>query len=110
MNKELFKEVIEWQEETFGEATALSKVMHLKEEVEELAVDVVSKGPFRRLEFADCFMLLFGAAAADGMSYEDICEAVKEKMEINRKRTWGKPDENGVVNHIKDSSNGEEME
>jgi hypothetical protein len=55
----------------------------------------------RRLEFADCFLLLFGCAAADGMTFADICQAIDDKMVINRKRNWGKPDENGVVNHIK---------
>jgi len=45
--------------------------------------------------------LLFGTAASDGMSYEDICEAIESKMQINFKRKWGKPDKNGVVNHIK---------
>lgn len=52
-------------------------------------------------EFADCFILLFGAADIFGMSYEDICKAIDDKMSINYKRNWGKPDENGVVNHVK---------
>jgi predicted HAD superfamily Cof-like phosphohydrolase len=51
---------------------------------------------------ADCFFLLFGSAAADGMSYQDICNAIQEKFEINKRRRWGKPDENGIVKHIKD--------
>ena len=96
-----FKEIAEWQLETFGKATSLSKVAHLQEEVEELSDDLLSRNPDRRLEFADCFLLLFGAAASDGMTYEDICNAIDEKMAINKKRKWGKPDENGVVNHIK---------
>jgi len=102
MNSKQFIEVTDWQKETFGESTALSKIAHLKEEVEELETDVFHQAKDRRLEFADCFLLLFGAAKADGMSYEDICDAIDEKMSINRKRKWGKPDENGVVNHIKD--------
>ena len=57
------------------------------------------------MEFADCFILLFGAAAADGMSYTDICSCIEEKMKINYKREWGEPDENGVVNHIKTLKN-----
>lgn len=102
MTKEQFEAITAWQKETFGQATALSKVAHLAEEILELVLDLQQRAPTRRLEFADCFLLLFGAASADGMSYEDICNAIDEKMEINRARKWGKPDSNGVVNHIKE--------
>jgi hypothetical protein len=101
MTNEQFETIIKWQKETFPTADALSKVYHLKEEVIELLIDVAFDGSEKRLEFADCFMLLFGAAAASGMTYQDICEAIDEKLAINRKRQWGKPDEYGVVKHIK---------
>ncbi len=101
MKKLQFESISKWQNETFGEATALSKIAHLKQEVKELKKDLKKDSPAKKYEFADCFILLFGAAASDGMSYEDICNAINEKMEINKSRKWGKPDENGVVNHIK---------
>lgn len=101
MKENQFKEITAWQKETFGEATALSKIEHLKQEIEELSIDIIFKSSEKHLEFADCFFLLFGAAAADGMTYEDICNAIQEKFEINKARKWGKPDANGVVNHIK---------
>jgi len=102
MNKELFEEVVIWQKETFGQATPLSKLAHLQEEVEELIDDLKSNNPKRRLEFADCFLLLFGAAGADDMSYQDITDCINEKLAINKTRKWGKPNADGVVNHIKD--------
>lgn len=102
MTEQLFNEITLWQKETFGSATTLSKINHLEEEVMELKMDVSLNNPNKRIEFADCFILLFGAAAFDGMSYQDIQDAVREKFEINKKRKWGKPDQNGVVNHIKD--------
>ena len=101
MNKKQFKEITQWQRETFGEATPFSKIAHLREEIVELEDDLFAQAKDRRLEFADCFLLLFGAASADGMSYEDICLAIDEKMVINRGRSWGNPNELGVVNHIK---------
>lgn len=101
MEKSQFIEITKWQKETFGQATPLSKLAHLAEELQELYTDLINKNPDRRLEFADCFLLLFGCAAADGMTYEDICNAINEKMDINYKRQWGKPDELGVVKHIK---------
>tara|TARA_R110002049_G_scaffold231127_2_gene403456 strand:+ start:41322 stop:41630 length:309 start_codon:yes stop_codon:yes gene_type:complete len=102
MNREQFESITEWQNKTFVEATPLSKIAHLKEEVDELESDVLHQAEDRRLEFADCFLLLFGSAAADGMSYDDIVKCIDEKMEINYKRKWGKPQANGVVNHIKE--------
>jgi len=101
MSEEQFYEITKWQKETFKEATPLSKIAHLAEELQELVADLKSNNPERHLEFADCFLLLYGAAAADGMDYEDICTAIETKMAINKKRQWGKPDENGVVKHLK---------
>jgi NTP pyrophosphatase (non-canonical NTP hydrolase) len=101
MKEVQFNEISAWQKQTFGQATPLSKIAHLAEELEELVEDLKSKNPERRLEFADCFFLLFGAAAAYGMTYQDICNAIQEKFEINKARKWGIPDENGVVKHIK---------
>ncbi|ALN97231.1 DUF550 domain-containing protein [Flavobacterium psychrophilum] len=110
MKKIQFESINEWQTKTFGQATSLSKLSHLKQEIEELIFEIENNGKGKKLEFADCFILLFGAAASDGMTYEEICNVVDEKMEINKKRKWGVPNENGVVNHIKkyQPSNGTE--
>lgn len=99
--KELFNQIIEWQNETFKKATSISKLAHLKKELKELEDDLAFVRPQRRLEFADCFILLFGAASKDGMTYEEIVLAIEEKLKINKSRSWGEPDENGVVEHIK---------
>ena len=112
MNELQFNEITKWQKETFGEATPLSKLAHLIQEVVELKDAIVAENETCgltghndvRMEYADCFFLLFGSAAAYGFSYKDICDAVQEKFEINKARKWGKPDENGVVNHIKKPS------
>lgn len=103
MTQYQFEQINKWQDETFGRATALSKIAHLKQEVDELECELKqSNNPTNTLEeFADCFILLFGCAASYGMTYEDCCEAINKKMEINRNRKWGNPDKNGVVNHIK---------
>lgn len=102
MTEQQFNEITEWQRNTFGQSTALSKIGHLAEELQELVHDLHQQYSERRLEFADCFFLLFGAAAADGMSYEDICNAISEKFEINKQRKWGNPDSEGIVRHVKE--------
>jgi len=106
MTKHQFLSICSWQRNTFGQATPFSKIAHLEQEVEELYEALHMNEPNEssqkiKFEFADCFILLFGAADSYGMSYEDICQAIDDKMNINYKRNWGKPDENGVVNHIK---------
>ncbi len=101
MTKDQFIEITEWQKRTFSESTSLSKISHLKQELEELITELKDESENRKLEFADCFLLLFGAASADGMSYEDICNCINDKMKINYQRNWGKPDSDGVVNHLK---------
>jgi NTP pyrophosphatase (non-canonical NTP hydrolase) len=110
MTEEQFIGICKWQKETFGQANMFSKIAHLAEELREV---IETKRAHENgsatlndveLEFADCFLLLFGAANAAGMTYDDICNAVEEKMKINRSRKWGTPDEFGVVNHIKDET------
>jgi len=101
MTKELFEETTNWQSATFKQATALSKLAHLKEELQELKIDIENDKPEKILEFADCFILLFGAAASAGFTYENIQEAIEEKMNINYRRKWGKPNEFGYVKHEK---------
>lgn len=111
MNQEQFLDISKWQNETFGHATALSKMAHLEEEVSELNDELVlASAGFPeeekvRSEFADCFILLYGAANSHGLTYEDICEAIAAKMKVNKARKWGKPDANGVVNHLKEQGN-----
>jgi len=99
-------ELGKWQIETFPSATSLSKLHHLKQETLELIEAINSSvipcpgNVYVRREYADCFMLLLGAATKDGFTANNIIEAIREKHEINKKRKWGKPDKNGVVKHI----------
>jgi NTP pyrophosphatase (non-canonical NTP hydrolase) len=101
--KRLFNAIREWQTSTFGNANSLSKLAHLQEELDELQKAIKENDPNRRFEYADCFLLLYGAAGADGMTYDDIFKAIEQKLAINKKRKWGKPDANGVVHHVKSS-------
>lgn len=110
MTKGQFEKIVAWQKETFPDATALSKIAHLKKELPELeeAIELemaIKDGTISMstlMEFADCFFLLFGSAAATGLDYETIVSAIEQKFEINKARKWGKPDENGVVEHIRE--------
>lgn len=90
------REVVEWQRETFPHGTPASCVAHLVEEVAEL-----SANPTDPSEIADCYFLIVGAAERAGV---DLVAAVREKLAVNRARAWGKPAENGVVNHVREAA------
>jgi len=90
-------EVGRWGRETFGNDVQRREglVAHLAREVIELAE---AHDPE---EAADCLILLLGHA--DVMGY-DLLEVARVKMEINRMRTWGKPDRHGIVEHVSESN------
>lgn len=109
-----------WSDATFGDGQRNPAIAnHLKKEVEEL-IEALNKthamkvdrsvevGDFLRqfkntqMEFADCFMLLLDSAHHFDLRAKDLIRLTREKLEINKTRKWGKPDSNGVVEHIKD--------
>lgn len=107
--QDLMDELSKWQNETFPVSNPISKLHHLAKEVDELIKELhwskqVEEVNIKdiELEYADCFLLLFGSAAKYGLKADDIFRIVREKLEINRKRNWGTPDANGVVTHIKE--------
>ena len=90
----VIREVNEWQAVTFPRATPASVVEHLRREVAELVAD-----PTDTSELADVVFLAVGLAYELGV---DLATVVAQKLAVNRARTWGKPDEFGCVEHIRD--------
>ena len=88
----LYKEVVDWGNKTFPDATTSSILAHLAKEALELIEDQTPE------EAADVCMLLMHYADKAGF---DLFEAVRNKFEINKTRKWGEPDENGVIEHIR---------
>ncbi len=82
-------------DKTFGQSTLLSKMTHLQDEIEEILAS-----PDDKMEWADCLILFLDAARRTGMDMDVLYNAVQDKMEINKNRKWGEPDENGVVRHV----------
>ena len=75
----------------------LPVVHHIHKEVQELLFD-----PYDIEEYADMLILILDGSRRAGYDTQDLLEAAFNKMIVNRKRKWGKPDENGVVEHIRD--------
>ncbi len=97
-------DIREWSDATFGEKQKSIPILHhLIKEVPE-AIAAVSEVPNitlrGRFEFADCFMLIIDAANHYGMTAEDLIRFSNFKLDVNKTRKWGKPDENGVIEHI----------
>lgn len=97
--KQQFESIAQWQKSTFGgDSTALTIVTRLQDEILELKKALLFKRDVPG-EFADCFILLMGAAKEHGLSYEDVVAAIEEKMAINRNRKWEKQG-SGSYHHV----------
>ena len=95
--QQLQDEIANWSDSTFGEGRPSSRPLnHLAKEVQELI-----ETPEDQMEYADCLILLLDAYRMAGGGADDLIEACYRKLEINKKRKWGTPDENGIVEHIR---------
>ena len=89
------KTIAEWSKETFKDSTILSNIEHLRDEIDE-----IEEFPENIEEWADVIILYMNAAYLSGHSMDEILIAVHKKFEKNKNRSWGEPDERGVVKHI----------
>ena len=88
------RENVEWSNQTFGVRPATAPLAHLRKEVGELFSE-----PGSLFEYADCALLLFQAAVISGFSVDNVVTAMRVKLEINKGRKWGPPDEHGACQH-----------
>lgn len=110
MTENQFNEIGNWQSKVFPTSTVLSMLSHLQTEVNELRNDVTINSSAKTLEFADCIILIMGAAFKDGMTYDNVIDAIEAKMNINKGRKWGKPNKDGFQSHIKQETPAEHFE
>jgi NTP pyrophosphatase (non-canonical NTP hydrolase) len=98
--QKLMDDIREWSDATFGEGQRTIPILrHLIKEVPE-AIEACDRDAETAIyEFADCMMLLLDAVNHHGISAEDLMLSVRTKLERNKNRKWGEPDENGVIEH-----------
>jgi len=104
MNKlqTLMDDIRQWSDAAFGYGQRNPAIVyHLQKEVGELIDAMETNPPAIMGEFADCFMLLLDSANHHGISANELVDLTYHKLAINKKRKWGKPDKNGVVEHIR---------
>lgn len=90
---DLIRDVVVFHDSTFPDANPHSVTEHLRREAVEL-----SERPTDGEEIADVFLLTVAAAHVAGL---DLALEVRSKLEINKRRKWGKPDAHGVIEHVK---------
>lgn len=91
-----------WATTTFPRATPTSIVAHLKRECDELARAIAQdeRSPAAVAEeAADCLLLLLHLA--DTLDFS-LLDATEDKQHTNEDRTWGTPDREGVVEHVRE--------
>ena len=107
--QKLMDDIAEWSDATFKGQRNTAIAYYLKKEINEL-IKAIEKYNERNneqnsekvyYEFADCFMLLLDSAKHFGVTANGLRFITRQKLEINKKRKWGKPDKNGVIEHLK---------
>jgi hypothetical protein len=99
----LWNEIGEWSNRTFGDEQKrgpIGPLNHLIREAKEAIHDIEAEDqPNAEVELADCLILVFDAARRYYMTPMSLVGTALEKMEVNRGRVMGEPDEEGVVEH-----------
>jgi hypothetical protein len=90
-----------WAVLTFGPGRRVGPhVEHLRRELAELAEAAAAERWDRFAEeMADVLSLLLALAHRNGV---DLAAALAAKFEVNRRRQWGPPDADGVIEHRRD--------
>lgn len=86
------KEIESFSDSAFGnpkQRNEMGALHHLHLEVAELIQNTDD-----HMEWADCMLLLLDAARRKGITPEQLFGYCLEKLEINKKRTWVKSDNN----------------
>ena len=105
--RDLVTELARWSDETFGDHRDPERTLvHLQREVTEALVSVRHELDDTAFEFADLFMLTVDAARRYGLDWDELLWFVEAKHRINLQRTWGKPDADGVVEHVRHTPGG----
>lgn len=89
---------LKWSLETFPEATPVSSLRKLEEEIKEIEVDI-NAGIKNPEEYADALMCLLDSAGRHRITLEEIVISFALKFEINKERKWKKNADNSY-SHI----------
>lgn len=86
-----------WSQATFGDVGPVGPLKHLSKEALEAATE-----PGDLSEWADMQFLLWDAQRRAGITDEQITQAMIEKLEVNKQRSWPEPKDGEPRQHIKE--------
>ncbi|ECI8026651.1 DUF550 domain-containing protein [Salmonella enterica subsp. enterica serovar Ramatgan] len=95
--EQIRREHAEWSQATFGNVGPVGPLKHLSKEALEATAE-----PGDLSEWADMQFLLWDAQRRAGISDEQITQAMKEKLAVNKKREWPEPKDGEPRLHIKE--------
>ena len=99
---QLQTEIGEWGVATFGKnQTPKALISHIVKETIELQLAHNLENEIE--ECSDIFILLCGIAHQRGF---DLMQEARNKFEVIKKRKWGEPDSEGVIQHVKERQGG----
>lgn len=100
--EQLMAEHFEFTSTTFPEATGLSSLTKLQEEIGEVSDELIhgSDSEALAVEFADCFQCLNDSMGRAGVTVPMLVAAFAKKLEVNKARTWVKNPDN-TYSHVK---------
>lgn len=106
--EEVFLKGGEFSNKTFGvNRSFIGPLNHLKKEIKEVIEsnnsDIHDPHNGALMEFADCLLLLLDAFRLrhPDLTPQDLLRTCLNKIKINEKREWGKPNSDGSVEHIR---------
>lgn len=88
-----------WSQAVFGSDSQRGPIGPLKHLAKE-AVEA-QDNPDDEFEYADCLLLILDAARRAGFSPLSLVKTARDKMVINKKRTWSKPTDDNPVEHVR---------
>ncbi len=94
--EEVFYDAAEFSMKAFPEATAISTLSKLTEEVQEVMIEIAFQGNDGNLltEYADCFLCLVDSIRRSGFTCEELIMEMYRKTQKNKTRSWIKNPDN----------------
>lgn len=94
---DLRRQHADWSAKQFGDVSAVGPAKHLAKEALEVA-----SAPSDPIEHADCWMLLWDMQRRAGISDAVLASAIREKLAINKARSWPAAKEGEAREHLPD--------
>lgn len=96
--EKLQEEIGTWSKETFGNKNrTIALLTHVKSELDEAIGAYEKQSRYFDFEIADVFILMLDIMDRNNIPMSRMRTAIMAKMEINKRREWNEPDENGVI-------------